>query len=137
MTAGGAANFITDAAEGVTGAARRIANYATYYQMKTRAGTVGRTGVGLMLARIKEKRPDLPVHLVGHSFGARLVAAAAATLEPGSKLVTVMLLQAAANPNTVTCEDEEMSPSAIRLAAAFSAFMSSGARLADSSTATA
>ena len=64
MTAGGAANFITDAVEGVTGAARRIANYTTYYQMKTRAGTVGKTGVGLMLGRIREKRPDLPVHLV-------------------------------------------------------------------------
>lgn len=99
MTAGGAANFITDAVEGVTGAARRIANYATYYQMKTRAGTVGRSGAGLMLARIREKRPDLPVHLVGHSFGGRLVAAAAATLEPGSKPVTMMLLQAAFSHN--------------------------------------
>jgi hypothetical protein len=99
MTAGGAANFLTDAAEGVTAAARRIANYATYYQMKTRAGTVGRTGVALMVARIREKRPELPVHLVGHSFGGRLVAATAATLEPGSSPVTMMLLQAAFSHN--------------------------------------
>jgi hypothetical protein len=99
MTAGGAANFLTDAAEGTTAAARRIANYATYYQMKARAGTVGRTGVGLTLARIREKRPGLPLHLVGHSFGGRLVAAAAATLEPGSTPVTMMLLQAAFSHN--------------------------------------
>jgi hypothetical protein len=99
MTTGGAANFITDAAEGVTAAARRIANFATYYQMKTRAGTVGRTGAGLMLARIREKRPELPIHLVGHSFGGRLVAATAATLEPASKPVTMMLLQAAFSHN--------------------------------------
>lgn len=42
---------------------------------------------------------------------------------------------AAAKPKTVAWEDEETSPSAMRAAAAFSAFMSSGARLADSSTA--
>jgi hypothetical protein len=99
MAAGGAANFITDAAEGVTAAARRIANFATYYQMKTRAGTIGRTGVGLMLARIRERRPELAIHLVGHSFGARLVTATAATLEPGSKPVTMTLLQAAFSHN--------------------------------------
>jgi hypothetical protein len=99
MTAGGAANFLTDAAEGVTAAARRIANYATYYQMKTRAGTVGRTGVALMIARIRERRPELPIHLVGHSFGGRLVAATAATLEPGSSPVTMLLLQAAFSHN--------------------------------------
>jgi predicted alpha/beta hydrolase family esterase len=99
MTPGGAANFITDAAEGATAAARRIANYATYYQMKARAGTVGRTGVALMLARIRERRPELPLHLVGHSFGGRLVAAAAAALEPSSTPVTMLLLQAAFSHN--------------------------------------
>ncbi len=113
-TAGGAANFITDAAEGVTSAARRIANYATYYQMKTRAGTVGRTGVGLMLGRIREKRPDLPVHLVGHSFGARLVTAAAATLEPGSKPVSMMLLQAAFSHNCFAAKFDGKNDGAFR-----------------------
>ncbi len=46
-------------------------------------------------------------------------------------------VSAAAKPNTVTFEDAETSPIAIREAAAFSAFMSAGARLADSSTPTA
>ena len=44
---------------------------------------------------------------------------------------------AAAKPKTVTWEDEDTSPSAMRLAAAFSTSMSASVRLADSSTATA
>ncbi|CAM5516321.1 hypothetical protein SGRI78S_05193 [Streptomyces griseus subsp. griseus] len=44
---------------------------------------------------------------------------------------------AAAKPNTLMCEVAETSPSAMRAAAAFSALMSAGARLADWSTATA
>ncbi|HET8549017.1 MAG TPA: hypothetical protein VFL57_13465 [Bryobacteraceae bacterium] len=95
----GAAGFIGDLAQGATAAARRIANFATYYQMKTRAGTVGRTGVALALARVREKRPDLPLNLVGHSFGGRLVTAAASTLKAGSEAVTMMLLQAAFSHN--------------------------------------
>jgi hypothetical protein len=96
---GGAANLIGDIAEGVVAAARRIANYATYSHMKTRAGTVGRTGVALVLARLRQKQAGLPLHLVGHSFGGRLVTAAASTLDAGSKLVTMMLLQAAYSHN--------------------------------------
>lgn len=99
MNDGGAAGRIGDVASGLLAAARRIANYATYYEMKTRAGIVGRTGVALMLARIRERRPDLPLNLVGHSFGGRLVTSAASTLLPRSKHVTVMLLQAAFSHN--------------------------------------
>ncbi len=114
MNSGGAASFIGDVATGVKAAARRIANFATYYQMKTRAGTVGRTGVGLVLARIREKRPDLPLHLVGHSFGGRLVTAAASTLKPKSQNVTMMLLQAAFSHNGLASQFDGKNDGAFR-----------------------
>lgn len=45
----------------------------SYYTMKARAGTVGTNGLGPFLARLHEAAPALRAHLVGHSFGARLV----------------------------------------------------------------
>ena len=47
---------------------------ASYFQMKARAGTVGRQGLGPFLTSLKDQVPQVRVHLVGHSFGARLVA---------------------------------------------------------------
>jgi hypothetical protein len=94
-----AASFIGDIASGVLAAARRIANFGTYYEMKSRAGVVGHTGAALLLARVREAQPNLPIHLVGHSFGGRLVTAAASTLRPDTQRVTMMLLQAAYSHN--------------------------------------
>jgi predicted alpha/beta-hydrolase family hydrolase len=99
LGAGGAAGFFGDLVDGVTAAARRVANFATYYQMKTRAGAVGRGGVALVLARVRERKPDLPLHLVGHSFGARLVTAVASHLAAGTPAVSLTLLQAAFSHN--------------------------------------
>lgn len=62
---------------GVRAAAWRILNYATYYAMKERAGKVG-TGLNGVLGDLRARCPSLRIHLVGHSFGARLVTAAAA-----------------------------------------------------------
>ena len=46
----------------------------TYWQMKQRAGIVGRTGLGAnVLTRLAHDAPTIHVHLLGHSFGARLV----------------------------------------------------------------
>jgi hypothetical protein len=46
----------------------------TYWQMKERAGVVGRDGLGAqVLTRIAAESPQTRVHLLGHSFGARLV----------------------------------------------------------------
>jgi hypothetical protein len=45
----------------------------TYWQMKQRAGSVGHRGLGPLLAELSRQSPDLRLHLVGHSFGARLV----------------------------------------------------------------
>jgi hypothetical protein len=84
---------------GVKAAARRIANYTTYYEMKERAGIVGRVGLSPVLRQIRRKNPGLKLHLVGHSFGGRLVTAAANALDAGTPKVTLALLQAAYSHN--------------------------------------
>ena len=50
--------------------------------MKNRAGTVGRNGLGPLLGRLPA---GVRVHLVGHSFGARLVSFALAGLPAGAR----------------------------------------------------
>jgi thioesterase domain-containing protein len=99
--AGGAAGFFSDLLDGVTAAARRLANFTTYYQMKERAGIIGRTGVHEMLQQIRQRKPDIKLHLIGHSFGGRLVTAAAEALAPNTADVTMTLLQAAYSHNGI------------------------------------
>jgi hypothetical protein len=53
--------------------AKDVLRIATYWQMKQCAGVVGRKGLGSVLARLAQKAPGVRVHLLGHSFGARLV----------------------------------------------------------------
>jgi hypothetical protein len=98
-TAGGAAS-LGDFFSGVKAAAWRLLNYATNYQMKERAGVVGR-GLNGMLASMRQLRPDLRIHLIGHSFGARVVTAAvdgAVGVKPSS----LSLLQGAFSHNGFT-----------------------------------
>ncbi len=97
--AGGAAS-LGDLFSGVKAAAWRLLNYATYYQMKERAGVVGRALNG-MLASMRQLRPDLRIHLIGHSFGARVVTAAVdgpVAVQPAS----LALLQGAFSHNGFT-----------------------------------
>jgi len=96
--AGGAAG-LRDVFDGLGGAARRLVNFATYYQMKHRAGTVGQRGVGELLRGLRTRKPDVRLHLIGHSFGGRLVTVAAHALAAGTPAVTVSLLQAAFSHN--------------------------------------
>jgi pimeloyl-ACP methyl ester carboxylesterase len=98
---GGAAG-LKDLADGVIGAARRIANFATYYQMKERAGRVGSNGLAAVLRTCRKKAPHVRLHLVGHSFGGRLVTAAADGLPANTPAVTVTLLQAAFSHNALS-----------------------------------
>ena len=95
---GGAAG-LGDLLSGVQAAARRIANFATYYQMKSRAGMVGSKGVADLLRRVRGAKAAIRIHLVGHSFGGRLVTAAAHALPVDTDLVTMSLLQAAFSHN--------------------------------------
>jgi hypothetical protein len=80
---------------GVFEGARDLLNFATYYQMKERAGNVGQLGLAPALMKIKKTHPNLRLHLIGHSFGGRLVSAATAALDKGYKIDTLVLLQAA------------------------------------------
>jgi hypothetical protein len=72
---GAAAGFFDDLFSGIKAAAWRLLNFATYYQMKERAGLVGK-GLNEMLDSVRKRGPKLRVHLIGHSFGARVVTSA-------------------------------------------------------------
>lgn len=85
---------------GVRDRALDIANYTTYYVMKKRAGTVGKEGVAPLLKAIRAEYPSARVHLVGHSFGARVVTAATDAQEAGS-ITSLTLLQAAYSHNAL------------------------------------
>jgi hypothetical protein len=54
--------------------AREVLRTMSYYEMKNRAGVIGRNGLGPLVAALGASAPGLRVHLIGHSFGARLVA---------------------------------------------------------------
>jgi hypothetical protein len=104
-TPGGAVG-IGDFFSGITAAARRLLNYATYYQMKERSGKIGMRGMHALLRRIKTANPDLRVHLVGHSFGGRLITAAALgpPESPSVAPASMTLLQAAFSHNGFALE---------------------------------
>ncbi|MCQ4208979.1 serine-threonine protein kinase [Streptomyces longispororuber] len=76
--------------------AHELLRQATYFAMKKRAGKVGKEGLGPALGRLAHDAPDVRVHLVGHSFGARLVSFALAGLPAQARNVkSVTLLQGA------------------------------------------
>jgi hypothetical protein len=54
--------------------AREVLRSMSYYEMKNRAGVIGQHGLGPLIAALAAAAPGLRVHLIGHSFGARLVA---------------------------------------------------------------
>ncbi|HEX9942457.1 MAG TPA: serine/threonine protein kinase [Thermoanaerobaculia bacterium] len=70
---GGGAAGLGDAFDKLWDGAKGALRVTTYYQMKARAGVVGRNGLGPLLGRLHQAAPDLRIHLLGHSFGARLV----------------------------------------------------------------
>jgi hypothetical protein len=81
---------------GFKAAAQRMLNLLTYYQMKARAGTIG-AAASAVLRELRDRRSTVGVHLVGHSFGGRLVTATAAGIpeEPALQPDSMTLLQAA------------------------------------------
>ncbi|MGH3717321.1 MAG: hypothetical protein ACRDRI_00475 [Pseudonocardiaceae bacterium] len=90
---GGAAGL--DIFGGIRNAARNLLNFTTYYTMKERAGTIGFRGVAPVLAAVHQQRAGLRLHLVGHSFGGRLVSATATGGDTVLPLSSMVLLQAA------------------------------------------
>jgi hypothetical protein len=95
LAAGGAAG-VADFLSGFKASALNVLNYTTYYVMKAEAGTVGAKGVAPLIDRLASEVAH--IHLVGHSFGARLVAAAAAA-STTDRLKSMTLLQSAFSHN--------------------------------------
>jgi hypothetical protein len=93
--AGGAAG-LGDIFSGIKAGAIRFLNYLTYYEMKKRAGTVGQNGVAPMIDRLAANVER--IHVVGHSFGGRVVSAATKASKT-DKLQTMSLLQTAFSHN--------------------------------------
>jgi hypothetical protein len=97
----GGALGIKDFFGGILSAARKVLNFTTYYQMKERAGVVGRVGVSQVLKQIRQVAPHIKIHLIGHSFGGRVVTSAADALDgsAATKPNSMSLLQTAFSHN--------------------------------------
>ncbi|MEJ7586634.1 MAG: hypothetical protein WKI04_03620 [Ferruginibacter sp.] len=93
----GSAAGIGDFFGGLFSGARNLLNYVTFFQMKERAGKVGSKGLNPVLKDIRAQIPAVKLHLIGHSFGARVVTAAVAGTDEKDTLSvnTLTLLQAA------------------------------------------
>jgi hypothetical protein len=97
---GGAAG-LRDVLGGIKGSFLHLLNYSTYYLMKSRAGDVGTKGVAPLLKKIRDTAPEVRLHLIGHSFGCRVVTTAVSALpdDPKYRPNTMTLLQAAFSHN--------------------------------------
>jgi hypothetical protein len=76
---------------------REILRKTTVFMMKDRAGVIGRSGVGALVRDLLDVRATLQVHLTGHSYGARVMLSALASLRGPRKVASVLLLQPAVN----------------------------------------
>lgn len=97
---GGAAGF-GDFFSGIKGGVMNFLNMTTYWKMKKRAGKVGERGLYLAIDLLNNHNPNCAIHLVGHSFGGRLVSAAVRGPDnkPPATVKTMSLLQAAFSHN--------------------------------------
>jgi hypothetical protein len=87
---------VTEFLSGFKAAAMNVLNFTTYFAMKSRAGTVGSKGVAPLVDRLAGQVDR--IHLIGHSFGGRVVTAAAASSQT-DKIRSMTLLQAAFSHN--------------------------------------
>jgi hypothetical protein len=75
---------------------RQLIRAATVLLMKDRAGRVGARGVHDLLARLVAASPDVRVHLIGHSYGCKVVLSALCAGDPpGRPVDSVLLLEPA------------------------------------------
>lgn len=91
--AGGAQQGIGDWFGKALNGAKDALRVFSYTTMKARAGTIGQHGLGTVLTKLSGVR----VHLIGHSFGARLVSFALAGVGPAasSPIASLLLIQGA------------------------------------------
>jgi hypothetical protein len=96
VVATGHAAGLLDIFKGATAAGSNAASYLSYFMMKQRAGAVGKNGVAPLIDKLA---PGVErIHLIGHSFGGRVVAAAALA-STNEKIHSVSFLQAAFSHN--------------------------------------
>ncbi|MEV8507032.1 hypothetical protein AB0368_19780 [Actinoplanes sp. NPDC051475] len=95
--ADGDAQGLGDLFDKVWRGAKDALRVGSYFEMKGRAGDIGRRGLGPMLARLHQRLPQVRVHLAGHSFGARLVSFALAGIGSAaqSPVASLCLVQGA------------------------------------------
>lgn len=92
-TSAGLPGFIMGLKESIANAL----NLSTYYQMKDRAGLIGSLGLNPILHDVRKTMPAIKIHLIGHSFGCRVVSAGIAGKDSASavKADSLILLQGA------------------------------------------
>src|SRR6195952_2615324 len=93
---------LADNLRGIWNGAKEVLRQTTYWHMKARAGVVGRAGLGPLIGRLHAALPQVRIHLVGHSFGARLVSytlAGLPDLADTSPVRAVTLLEGAFSHN--------------------------------------
>lgn len=73
---------------------RRALRVASVYQMKDRAGTVGWNGVSALIDDLLAAS-QAPLHLVGHSYGAKVVLSALAAAQLPRHVASALLLEPA------------------------------------------
>jgi len=95
--AAGDAEGLADVFGAVWNGAKDALRVASFYQMKARAGTIGANGLAPFLVQLHTAAAALRVHLVGHSFGARLVSFALSGIPSAqeSPVASLTLLQGA------------------------------------------
>ena len=77
--------------------AKDVLRVFSYTVMKARAGDIGRAGLAPLLVELHRRSPAVRVHLIGHSFGARLVSFALSGISApaGSPVASLLLVQGA------------------------------------------
>jgi hypothetical protein len=99
--------------QGIKRGAMQLLNLTTYYVMKDRSGIVGRGAAAGILQQIRDAFPDIRVHLIGHSFGCRLLTSAAATIT--KPVASMTLFQAAFSHNSFSPDfDQTHQPGGFR-----------------------
>lgn len=93
----GSAQDLGDIFGKVWNGAKDALRIGSYFEMKGRAGDIGRRGLGPLLERLHRRTPTTRVHLAGHSFGARLVSFALTGISTpqASPIASLCLIQGA------------------------------------------
>jgi hypothetical protein len=98
--AGSGAQGLPNPFQALWSGGKEVLRSMSYYEMKNRAGVIGQSGLGPLLGSLAPAGSALRVHLMGHSFGARLVSFAltglpASAVGAASPVKSLSLIQGA------------------------------------------